>query len=73
MHDGSLQCLDTVVDLYDRGGIDNPGKSALIAPRGLTGRERAALAAFLRTLTESTVATLAADARGTTPSEMSRR
>jgi hypothetical protein len=37
MRDGSLQCLDTAVGLYDRGGIDNPGKSALIAPRGLTG------------------------------------
>ena len=67
MHDGSLQSLEAVVEFYDRGGIDNPEKSALIAPLGLTVPERAALVAFLRTLTGSTVATLAADARGTTP------
>jgi hypothetical protein len=63
MHDESLQSLDTVVGLYDRGGIDNPEKSALIAPRGLTGLERAALVAFLRAVTGSTVATLAVDVR----------
>ena len=67
MHDGSLPSLEAVVGFYDRGGIDNPEKSALIAPLGLTASERAALVAFLRALTGSAVAALAADARGVAP------
>jgi cytochrome c peroxidase len=53
MHDGSLATLEAVIAFYDRGGIDNPGKSALLAPLGLDGAEKAALAAFLRALTGS--------------------
>jgi cytochrome c peroxidase len=67
MHDGSLPSLEAVVDFYDRGGIDNPEKSALVAPLGLSAAERAALVAFLRTLTGGAVATLAADARRAAP------
>ena len=67
MHDGSLRTLEAVVEFYDRGGIDHPEKSALIAPLGLTAEERAALVAFLRTLTGSGVAALAADARRAAP------
>jgi cytochrome c peroxidase len=67
MHDGSLPNLEAVVDFYDRGGIDNPEKSALVVPLGLSAAERAALVAFLRTLTGSAVAALAADARKTAP------
>jgi cytochrome c peroxidase len=63
MHDGSLPSLEAVVDFYDRGGIDNAEKSALVVPLGLNAAERAALVAFLRTLTGSAVAALAADAR----------
>ena len=63
MHDGSLATLEAVIEFYDGGGIDNPQKSTLIRPLGLTAEERAALAAFLRTLTGSTVAALVADAR----------
>jgi cytochrome c peroxidase len=63
MHDGSLATLEAVIEFYDRGGIDNPEKSALLSPLGLTGEERAALAAFLRALTGSTVAALVEDAR----------
>jgi len=51
MHDGSLATLEAVIEFYDRGGIDNPGKSPLIAPLGLTDAEKAELAAFLRALT----------------------
>jgi len=51
MHDGSLATLEAVIEFYDRGGIDNPGKSPLIAPLGLTDAEKAQLAAFLRALT----------------------
>jgi cytochrome c peroxidase len=67
MHDGSLRSLEAVVEFYDRGGIDNPEKSALIAPLGLSAQERAAIVAFLLTLTANGVATLAADARGLAP------
>jgi cytochrome c peroxidase len=51
MHDGSLATLEAVIEFYDRGGIDNPGKSPLLAPLGLTDAEKAELAAFLRALT----------------------
>jgi len=51
MHDGSLATLEAVIAFYDRGGIDNPEKSALLLPLGLDGAEKAALAAFLRALT----------------------
>ena len=67
MHDGSLRSLEAVVEFYDRGGIDNPEKSALIAPLGLSADERVALVAFLHTLTGSGVAALAADARRVAP------
>jgi cytochrome c peroxidase len=65
MHDGSLATLEAVVEFYDRGGIDNPGKSPLLAPLGLTAAERAALAAFLRSLTGSDVQALVDEARKT--------
>jgi len=67
MHDGSLRSLEAVVEFYDRGGVDNPDKSPLLIPLGLTADERAALVAFLRTLTGSGVAALAADARRAAP------
>ncbi len=67
MHDGSLPSLEAVVEFYDRGGIDNPGKSALLMPLYLSAAERAALVAFLRTLTGNAVAALAADARRAAP------
>jgi len=51
MHDGSLASLEAVIEFYDRGGIDNPEKSALLLPLGLDAAEKAALAAFLRALT----------------------
>ena len=65
MHDGSLATLEAVVEFYDRGGIDNPEKSPLVAPLGLSAEERAALVAFLKTLTGSGVGALAAEARQT--------
>jgi cytochrome c peroxidase len=63
MHDGSLATLEAVVAFYDAGGIDNPGKSPLLGPLGLSAEERAALVAFLRALTGSAVEALVADAR----------
>jgi cytochrome c peroxidase len=63
MHDGSLPSLEAVVEFYDRGGIDNPAKSPLLAPLGLSAQERAALVAFLRSLTGSNIDALVLDAR----------
>jgi cytochrome c peroxidase len=63
MHDGSIATLAAVIEFYDRGGIDNPEKSPLLVPLGLTAEERAALAAFLRALTGSAVQALVDDAR----------
>jgi cytochrome c peroxidase len=60
MYDGSVQTLEEVVDLYNRGGaVRRPGLSPEITPLQLTGEERRALVAFLRTLTsEDTPITL---------------
>ncbi len=63
MHDGSLPTLEAVVDFYDRGGVDNPGRSPLLAPLGLAAGEKRALVAFLKTLTGSSVAALVSGAR----------
>jgi cytochrome c peroxidase len=63
MHDGSLPTLEAVVEFYDRGGVDNPDKSPLIVPLGLSPEERRALAAFLRALTGEGVRALVEDAR----------
>jgi cytochrome c peroxidase len=56
MHDGSLATLEEVVDFYVRGGRANPFLDAVILPRALTTRDRAALVAFLRTLTSEWMA-----------------
>ncbi|MEO8187399.1 MAG: cytochrome c peroxidase [Burkholderiaceae bacterium] len=58
MHDGSLASLEDVVDFYNRGGGDLPGKSALLKPLGLDGEEKAQLVAFLRALDGSGLAEL---------------
>ncbi|WP_132255291.1 cytochrome-c peroxidase [Methylobacterium segetis] len=50
MHNGSVPTLEAVIDLYDRGGIERPSRSADIRPLGLTASEKADLLAFLRTL-----------------------
>lgn len=52
MHDGSIATLEAVVDHYDGGGTPHPNKSGLVRPLGLSGEEKAALVAFLRTLTD---------------------
>jgi cytochrome c peroxidase len=63
MHDGSIATLEDVVEFYNGGGVDNPGRSPLLAPLGLTPDERAALVAFLKTLTGEGVAALVKHAR----------
>jgi cytochrome c peroxidase len=52
MHDGSLETLEEVIEFYDRGGRANPNLSSLIRPLFLSEYEKAALVAFLRTLSD---------------------
>ena len=63
MHDGSLATLREVIEFYDRGGIDNPGKDRLLQPLHLSAQEKQALEAFLQALTGDNVGRLAAEAR----------
>lgn len=51
MHDGAVPSLATVIDLYDRGGIDRPSRSVEIKPLHLTEQQKSDLIAFLGTLT----------------------
>ncbi|HEY6987920.1 MAG TPA: cytochrome c peroxidase [Bryobacteraceae bacterium] len=51
MHDGSLKTLKSVVDFYAGGGNSNPYLDKEIKEIKLTGRERADLVEFLKSLT----------------------
>jgi cytochrome c peroxidase len=62
MHNGELLSLEDVVDFYNLGGIPNELLSPLIKPLKLKQAERAALVAFLKTLTGNNVKTLVSDA-----------
>jgi cytochrome c peroxidase len=50
MHDGSLATLEDVVEFYDAGGRPNPNLDPGLEPLNLTAEEKAALVAFLRSL-----------------------
>jgi cytochrome c peroxidase len=52
MRDGSISSLEAVVEHYNQGGKAHPSKSARIQALGLTSQEKAALVAFLHTLTD---------------------
>ena len=48
-HTGGLATLEEVIEFFDRGGdFDEPQKSPLVRPLGLTPEEKEALVAFLR-------------------------
>ncbi|HEX7519224.1 MAG TPA: hypothetical protein VF325_02995, partial [Candidatus Deferrimicrobium sp.] len=49
MHNGSLATLDDVIDFFDRGGGDDPKKSPLLKPLGLSREEKESLREFLAT------------------------
>jgi cytochrome c peroxidase len=49
MHNGALATLDDVIEFYDRGGGDDPKKSPLLRPLGLSKEEKGALREFLAT------------------------
>jgi cytochrome c peroxidase len=50
MHNGVLRTLEEVVAFYDDGGGEDPNKSKLMRPRGLTEQEKKDLVAFLLSL-----------------------
>jgi len=47
MHNGALGSLQEVIDFYDRGGGDDPKKSSMLRPLGLSGEEKESLREFL--------------------------
>jgi cytochrome c peroxidase len=51
MHDGSIDTLESVLEIYNTGGIDRPSRSELIRPLGLNALEKHDLITFLNTLT----------------------
>jgi cytochrome c peroxidase len=64
MHDGRFATLEQVVEFYNSGVVDNPNLSPpLRNPNGtvrrlnLTTVQKAALVAFLKTLTDANLAT----------------
>jgi len=56
--------LEQVVEFYQQGGIDNPGKDPLLKPLHLSVEEQGDLVAFLKTLTGGNVSSLQTQARG---------
>jgi cytochrome c peroxidase len=50
MHNGVFRTLEEVVAFYDRGGGDDPNKSKVMRPLGLTAQDQADLVAFLLSL-----------------------
>lgn len=50
MHDGSESTLETVVDFYDRGGVQNPWLDKEMKPLRLTAREKKDLVSFMDAL-----------------------
>ncbi len=53
MHDGSIETMEEVIELYDQGGEENPMLDSGIRPLKLTDREKADLLEFLKALTSS--------------------
>jgi len=54
MHDGRFTTLEAVIDHYSSGGKNHPNKDVRIQPLHFTDSEKAALIAFLKTLTDPT-------------------
>ena len=55
MHNGAIQTLEDVIDFYDRGGGDDPNKTSLLRPLGLSRGEKRALVEFLKSLSGEAV------------------
>ena len=52
-----------MVEFYNNGGVDSPGRDMLLGRQRMTPQDMKALAAFLRTLTAENVGELAKLAR----------
>jgi len=63
MHDGSIQTLEEVIELYNRGGESNPFLDSGIRPLNLTDQEKADLLAFLKSLTSPQFANIVQSTR----------
>jgi cytochrome c peroxidase len=63
MHDGSLATLEEVVDFYNQGGGDAPGKSEVLSALGLDSDGKRALVAFLRALDGANLPALLSNSR----------
>jgi cytochrome c peroxidase len=57
MHDGRFTTLDAVLDHYSNGGKNHPNRDIRVQPLHFTASEKAALIAFLKTLTDPTFLT----------------
>jgi len=57
MHDGRFDTLEAVIDHYSGGGKTHPNKDVRMQPLNFTLSERAALVAFLKTLTDQSFLT----------------
>jgi cytochrome c peroxidase len=57
MHDGRFATLEAVLDHYSSGGKNHPNKDIRVQPMHFTESEKAALVAFLKTLTDPTFLT----------------
>jgi cytochrome c peroxidase len=66
MHDGSLRTLEEVVDWYDGGGGQDPGRDGTLKPLRLDATSKRQLVAFLQALTSGEVERLAREARAST-------
>ena len=51
MHDGSLETLEDVIELYNQGGEENPMLDSGIRPLNLTDQEKKDLVEFMKSLT----------------------
>ena len=54
MHDGRFPTLDTLIEHYSSGGMAHPNRDVRIQPLRFTTSEKAAVIAFLKTLTDPT-------------------
>jgi mono/diheme cytochrome c family protein len=55
MHNGTLSTLAEIVEFYDMGGGPHPNKNAMIQPLGLLTSEKAALVAFLESMSSDSM------------------
>ena len=61
MHNGMLPTLAAVIDFYDQGGGDVGNKDPVLEPLGLNAAEKAALVAFLESLSGDDLGIRSAD------------